>query len=115
MQHQRAVLRCGNDTCTCYVHTDPQFGGYCCRRCHWCHIRGSRGTWQHGRFCLRAVAPADMPRAEPTTPHNPYDWGREPQAAEGGASPNPEDHTDDAKDRTDGANPEDRPTNPEDT
>ena len=26
---------CANRRCSCLVHTNPAYGGYCCRVCHW--------------------------------------------------------------------------------
>ena len=53
----RAAMRCHTPTCGFLVHSDPQFGGYCCMKCHWRWKHMSICKRKHGEYCEKVVAP----------------------------------------------------------
>eukprot|EP00930_Biecheleria_cincta_P049442 TRINITY_DN3463_c0_g1_i1.p1 TRINITY_DN3463_c0_g1~~TRINITY_DN3463_c0_g1_i1.p1 ORF type:complete len:356 (+),score=57.28 TRINITY_DN3463_c0_g1_i1:28-1068(+) len=65
----RSLLICANTKCDFLVHEDKQFGGFCCKRCHWCLERDEPP--EHGEKCGRLPPPADAVRADPTPPDLP--------------------------------------------
>jgi len=50
-------MRCHTPTCGFLVHSDPQFGGYCCMKCHWRWKHMSTCKGKHGEYCEKVVAP----------------------------------------------------------
>ena len=62
---------CANPKCLFLVHTDASFGGFCCKKCHWCYTTGSGTKKNHGRQCERRDAPVNATRAAPLAPANP--------------------------------------------
>lgn len=68
----RAGLLCANPGCSFLIHPEPDFGGFCCKKCHWCFVTGSKTKKKHGQQCKRVEAPGgDGPRAGPHSPTNP--------------------------------------------
>ena len=68
----RVGLMCANPNCAKQIHPDPKFGGYCCKRCHWCFKSFGSRTKKHGRFCNQDEGlPPWAPRAPDTEPDDP--------------------------------------------
>merc|ERR1712137_213420 len=61
-------LRCARPSCWFLIHPDPSFGGFCCKKCHYRHVSGTKGKKKHGARCAQREAPPDTPRAEPAPP-----------------------------------------------
>jgi len=75
MDHlDRSRLYCAGANCQFLVHSDPEFGGYCCRKCHWRTAVGSRTKNKHGQLCERVVAPEDSQPAPPIPPEDAMSW-----------------------------------------
>ena len=79
----RVGLMCANPNCAKQIHPDPKFGGYCCKRCHWCFKSNNKSksrSRKHGRFCNKDDdLPTGTPRADDIEPEDPipvvpYDW-----------------------------------------
>jgi len=66
-------LACANPSCWYLVHEEPGFGGFCCKKCAWCHDTGSRCKKKHGHKCAQREAHPGAARAEPVQPDNA--WG----------------------------------------
>ncbi|CAK9071425.1 unnamed protein product [Durusdinium trenchii] len=64
--------RCANPSCWFFQSTEKEDGGYCCKKCHWRHVSGSKSGKNHDRVCGRSPAPKETPQAEPTPPSDPY-------------------------------------------
>ncbi|CAE7226947.1 unnamed protein product [Symbiodinium sp. CCMP2592] len=68
----RRLQRCATPGCPFRVHECATFGGYCCKQCHFVHVRGKTKGSQHGGRCegkpgshlsLQALAkPPDKPQ-----------------------------------------------------
>jgi hypothetical protein len=67
----RSRLMCAAPNCGFLVHTDPLFGGFCCRKCHWRLDSGSKCKKKHGELCQQKQAPCDAIRSEPIAPDSP--------------------------------------------
>lgn len=67
----RAGLMCANPKCWLLVHKREDYGGYCCKKCHWRHTNGSKSKNCHGVNCLLKSAPDGAPRAPPVPPNEP--------------------------------------------
>ena len=50
-------MRCHTASCRFFVHSDVQFGGYCCRKCYWRLKHVSNCKSRHGEYCERREAP----------------------------------------------------------
>jgi hypothetical protein len=67
------MVRCASPHCTFMVHTTVSFGSYCCKKCHYRHIRPIKGRRStslatfHGIAC-QAQCGLDYPRAQSVTP-----------------------------------------------
>lgn len=68
----RAGLMCANPKCWFLCREDEAFGGYCCKKCHWCESTPmSKSKKRHGKQCAQIHAPEDAPRAPPEPPSEP--------------------------------------------
>ena len=71
----RVGLMCANPNCAKQIHPDPKFGGYCCKRCHWCfksNCQSKSRSKKHGRFCNKDdVLPPWAPHAYDREPEDP--------------------------------------------
>lgn len=67
----RSLLICAVPNCTYLVHSDPTFGGFCCRKCHWRDSNASKCKKKHGELCQKLEAPPDAIKAEPIPPDDP--------------------------------------------
>eukprot|EP00439_Symbiodinium_sp_Y106_P077744 s732_g16.t1 len=47
----RRLQRCATPDCPFRVHECATFGGYCCKQCHFVHVRGKTKGPQHGGRC----------------------------------------------------------------
>jgi len=65
MQHRRKL--CATPTCQYLIHSDPEFGGYCCKRCHAQHAANLTGHI-HGKCCQRRLGDSILERASPDPP-----------------------------------------------
>ena len=63
-------LKCFNPSCNYMVHSDPAYGGFCCRKCHRGLVEGSRDS-QHGPKCEQHLADENVQQALPETPERP--------------------------------------------
>jgi hypothetical protein len=64
--HQRRLLpQCANQDCAFLVHSEPEFGDFCCQRCHKSKENGE--PIDHGFRCERRTAPAGTARANGRT------------------------------------------------
>ena len=61
---------CANPYCQFQVHPQSSYGGFCCKKCHLCHVL-NRCQPEHGHNCCRLPAPAGEVRAEATPPQCP--------------------------------------------
>jgi hypothetical protein len=61
-------LMCAAPLCGFLVHTQPEFGGFCCRKCHWIYKSGSNPKKKHGQCCEENVAPPDAVKSQPIPP-----------------------------------------------
>lgn len=66
---ERAGFQCARPGCPYLINADPDFGGFCCRRCHATYVGGVEVG--HGRKCARLHAGKGSRRAEPVTPERP--------------------------------------------
>mmetsp|Transcript_18380 Transcript_18380/g.55919 ORF Transcript_18380/g.55919 Transcript_18380/m.55919 type:complete len:531 (-) Transcript_18380:216-1808(-) len=64
---------CANPSCFFRVHSDPAFGGFCCKKCHWRFASGSKCKKKHGDMCQQRTA-ANANRAPPVPPEQPVAW-----------------------------------------
>ena len=71
---ERVQLRCCNPVCKRTMHEDPAFGGYCCKKCHWRQVSGSKSN-KHGQLCVERYAHPDARVAAPEPPEVPAVWG----------------------------------------
>jgi len=67
----RNRLMCAAPNCYFLVHSDPAFGGYCCRKCHWRFDNQSKSKKKHGELCEQRAAPANAVKAEAIPPDDP--------------------------------------------
>eukprot|EP00746_Dinoflagellata_sp_MGD_P038400 gnl/MRDRNA2_/MRDRNA2_192393_c0_seq1.p1 gnl/MRDRNA2_/MRDRNA2_192393_c0~~gnl/MRDRNA2_/MRDRNA2_192393_c0_seq1.p1 ORF type:complete len:187 (+),score=28.69 gnl/MRDRNA2_/MRDRNA2_192393_c0_seq1:111-671(+) len=69
---ERASLMCANERCWYLVHTQPSYGGYCCKKCHKIDVcgPGSKKSKNHGVNCEQRVAPDGALRAPPVPPQD---------------------------------------------
>ncbi|CAE8727939.1 unnamed protein product [Polarella glacialis] len=88
----RWSLACASPSCTYLVHEEPEFGGYCCRKCHEMHVKNL--PEEHGRICQQAPAPPGTARAEPSAPERPHVETALGDAAGGLPSPTPANNND---------------------
>ena len=65
----RVSLMCANPTCVYLVHEHEAFGGFCCKKCHWCFGQGQPS--EHGEKCRRLPAPSCYIKADATPPEVP--------------------------------------------
>lgn len=65
------MLLCASPNCWFQVHSNPEFGGFCCRKCHWCFETGSKSKKKHGGRCERREPPSGAPRSSPLIPERP--------------------------------------------
>ena len=63
----RELLRCANPACSFLIHKQEQYGGFCCKRCHF-SLEVNAPTPEHGQKCCKILAPAEASRAEPVPP-----------------------------------------------
>jgi len=67
----RKIFRCHASSCPYLVHSDEEFGSFCCRKCHWRFVTHSVcKKSKHGQFCEGRWAPPSAPVAifvAPTT------------------------------------------------
>lgn len=61
-------LMCANTSCHMKVNSDPAFGGYCCRKCHWRFTSGSGCKRKHGAACEQLPARPGALRALNASP-----------------------------------------------
>mmetsp|Transcript_98030 Transcript_98030/g.281663 ORF Transcript_98030/g.281663 Transcript_98030/m.281663 type:complete len:229 (+) Transcript_98030:87-773(+) len=67
----RAGLRCAHPACGYQIHQNPLYGGFCCRKCHFRLVSGSKTKKHHGGQCERRDAPEGAPRAPAVVPDAP--------------------------------------------
>eukprot|EP00931_Biecheleriopsis_adriatica_P053628 TRINITY_DN31436_c0_g1_i1.p1 TRINITY_DN31436_c0_g1~~TRINITY_DN31436_c0_g1_i1.p1 ORF type:complete len:491 (+),score=74.77 TRINITY_DN31436_c0_g1_i1:32-1474(+) len=72
-QRQRRML-CANPRCWFLISSDPTFGTFCCKKCHWVWVSKSSTKKGHGHQCERRAAPEDARRADPVPPDVPCKW-----------------------------------------
>ena len=53
----RESMRCHTPTCVFRVHMQAEFGGFCCRKCHWRWVNRSTCKVKHGAHCEMVYAP----------------------------------------------------------
>lgn len=68
MKESRAGLMCAHWKCTYMVHSSPEFGGYCCRKCHWKESTQSKSKLTHGDLCEKRERKGFAIRAEGLAP-----------------------------------------------
>ena len=65
----RQTFRCHTPSCSYLVHSDEQFGSFCCLKCHWRFVnRWSTCRKKHGPACEWRCAPSSAPVATFTAP-----------------------------------------------
>ena len=74
MEWNALGLACAHPHCNFYVHSDVEFGGYCCKKCHWVYSTGSKSK-KHGDNCLQLVADELAPKAPHCPPQKPGNFG----------------------------------------
>lgn len=70
------TLRCYNPNCEYLIHRDAEYGGFCCRKCHYKLVEGSKRSQAHGHKCERRPALGIVQRAPPQAPENPLTSSR---------------------------------------
>lgn len=85
MPKGRAGLMCANPKCWYLVHTNPGFGGYCCKKCHWKQDTNSKSK-KHGAQCQCVDAPEGAPRAPPVPPDTTWPGVQAARASKGAAA-----------------------------
>ena len=61
-------MACATKGCP-YKKGPPEFGGFCCKRCHVSHVKGE--PHQHGYLCAKDLAPPGLRKSAPTPPPEP--------------------------------------------
>ncbi len=52
----RYRMICAQPSCSFLVHQEERFGGFCCKKCHWC-LEEKVQPLEHGKNCNRQLAP----------------------------------------------------------
>jgi len=87
----RKTCRCHTPFCTYLVHSDEQFGSFCCLKCHWRFDTRSGCRRKHGALCEGRSAPLSAPVATFTAPFTaPAQRPSQPQANAGRPRPSDE-------------------------
>jgi len=87
----RKTCRCHTPFCTYLVHSDEQFGSFCCLKCHWRFDARSGCRRKHGALCEGRSAPLSAPVATFTAPFKaPAQCPSQPQANAGRPRPSDE-------------------------
>jgi len=71
----RKKLMCANPRCWFLVHSLPEFGGFCCKKCHYRFEQNTKGKKKHGEKCQQVEGSENLPRAEPIPPDVPLIFG----------------------------------------
>lgn len=74
-------LKCYNPNCEYLIHRDAEYGGFCCRKCHYKLVEGRKKSQAHGHKCERRPAFGIVQRAPPQAPENPLTSSRIPDAS----------------------------------